>query len=133
MAWTRVSNEQRTHPQGSTVWSAGTCNRSKGRPQVRFKDSCKWNFLSTHIDINTWEDVAADRLSWRHAVNQGIQRAEQDRRLKHNLKRQKRKASSSSTLKLSTFICTDCTKDCHSRIGLYSHRRYYSKKAGRNP
>ena len=104
--------------------------RSKGRPQLRFKDSCKRDLLSTHIDINTWEDIVADQLSWRHAMNQGMQRAEEDRRAKHDLKRQKRKASSSYSTQISTFICTDCTKDCHSRIGLYSHRRYCSKKTG---
>ena len=62
--------------------------RSKGRPQLRFKDSCKRDLLSTHIDINTWEDIAVDRLSWRHAVNQGIERAEEDRRVKHDLKKE---------------------------------------------
>ena len=91
--------------------------KSKSRSQLRFKDSCKRDPMSTHIDINTWEDIAVDQLSWRHAVNQGIQRVEEDRRVKHDL----RKASSCNTIQLSTFISTDCTKDCHSRIGLYSH------------
>ncbi|PIK34998.1 hypothetical protein BSL78_28183 [Apostichopus japonicus] len=107
--------------------------RSTGRPQLRFKESCKRDLLSAHMDINTWEDIVVDRPSWRHEVKQGIDRAEQDRREQQDLKRQRRKESSSSSKEDTIHVCTDCAKDCHSRIGLYSHRRRCSKVTERNP
>ncbi|PIK54723.1 hypothetical protein BSL78_08369 [Apostichopus japonicus] len=90
--------------------------RSTGRPQLRFKDLCKRDLLSAHMDINTWEDIVVDRPSWRHEVKQGIDRAEQDRREQQDLKRQRRKESSSSSKEDTIHVCTDCartaTQDC---------------------
>ena len=34
--------------------------RSTGCPQLRFKDSCKRDLMSAHMDTDTWEDIAVD-------------------------------------------------------------------------
>ena len=105
--------------------------RSKGRPYLRFKDCCKRDLQSAHIDLDSWEDIASDRLVWKHAVKLGTEKAEDDRRNLRDTKRLKRKTSSSSCDTI--FICSNCNKDCHSRIGLYSHRRTCPTSTGRNP
>ncbi|KAJ8049492.1 hypothetical protein HOLleu_02261 [Holothuria leucospilota] len=66
-------------------------------------------------------NLASERLTWRLVVKSGVRRAEENRRVKRAFKQQKRKASISPPV--SVFICDTCTKDCHSRIGLYGHRR----------
>ncbi len=84
LAWTCLSeNEQRTHPQGSDLlYSQLVCSsstRSKGRPQLRFKDSCKRDLMNVHPYWHQHLGRHCSRsafLSWRHAVNQEIQRAE---------------------------------------------------------
>ena len=37
----------------------------KGRPQLRYKDVCKRNMKALDINIEIWEDTAANRSSWR--------------------------------------------------------------------
>ncbi|PIK35049.1 hypothetical protein BSL78_28135 [Apostichopus japonicus] len=115
LAWTRLPNVQRTHLQGPTVWSVGVWHKIHSRPQLRFKDSCKRDLLSAHMDINTWEGIVVDRPSWRHEVKQGIDIAEQDRREQKDLRRQRRKESSSSSKEDTIHVCN---KDCQSRIGI---------------
>ena len=39
--------------------------RTRGGPRKRFKDTAKHYMKKGHININTWEDRAADRLRWR--------------------------------------------------------------------
>ena len=101
--------------------------RSVGRPKLRFKDSCKRDMISSHIDDDTWETTAADRPLWRHAVKKGIGTAEEDRKVERDLKRERRKlkasCSDSNPLSCTKYVCKGCNKDCHSRIGLFSHLR----------
>jgi len=98
-------------------------SRPTGRPHLRYRDACKRDLRSAHIDIESWEDTASDRKSWRHAVKSGIRQAEADRSQLREQKRQTRKASTATQMDDSIFICDDCDRDCHSRIGLHSHRR----------
>ncbi|PIK34030.1 hypothetical protein BSL78_29151 [Apostichopus japonicus] len=106
-------------------------SRPRGRPHLRYRDSCKRDLQSANININSWEDLASQRSAWRVALKSGINRAEEDRCKKQASKREKRKAFVSPPD--TTFICDTCTKDCHSRIGLYSHCRSCSLAARRNP
>ena len=45
--------------------------RPARRPRLRFKDVCKRDMKTCHIDINTWEACAEDRATWRLLVKQG--------------------------------------------------------------
>ena len=49
---------------------------AQGRPKLRFRDVCKRNLKSLDIDVNTWEDLAADRSRWRHELHTGLARSE---------------------------------------------------------
>ena len=43
--------------------------RSKGRPQLRFKDVCKRDMKALDINTKSWEDLAAGHMRWRSALN----------------------------------------------------------------
>ena len=96
-------------------------SRPTGRPHLRYRDACKRDLRSAQINIESWEDTASNRSSWRHVVKAGVRRAEAERTRLREQKRQKRKASIKRDD--SIFTCDDCNRDCHSRIGLLSHRR----------
>ena len=97
--------------------------RSRGRPRLRFKDTCKRDLKSASIDIQSWESLAESRDSWRAAVHCGTKQAEQDRTDHLKEKRAARKRSCSIDQAATFHTCRLCGKDCHSRIGLHSHTR----------
>ena len=73
---------------------------------------------------DTWEDAAGDRARWRQKVKQGLEHADSEKGLKAADKRARRKLSTASTANTFTgFICSACSRDCRSRIGLYNHTR----------
>ena len=98
-------------------------SRPTGRPQLRFKDVCKRDMKAAEIDFNTWESSANNRQLWRATVNEGVRRAEAKRNDQLADKRKRRKSRAASVALPSTFICNNCWRDCHSRVGLHSHSR----------
>ena len=50
--------------------------RSKGRPQLHYKDVCKRDMTALDINTNFWEDLAADRIMWRSTLNQHLKTRE---------------------------------------------------------
>ena len=100
--------------------------RKKGRPHLRYKDVCKRDLRAAHIDSESWESIAPNRTLWKSTVKTGVKRADEDRDRLRKEKREKQK--SKSTQHTSTFICKSCSRDCHSRIGLYSHQRTCSRR-----
>ena len=97
-------------------------SRSRGRPRLRFKDTCKRDLKSAAIDIQSWESLAESRDSCIAAVHRGTKQAEQDRPDHLMAKRATRKSSSTDQA-ATAHICRLCGKDCHSRIGLHSYTR----------
>ena len=65
--------------------------RTRGGQRKRFKDTAKHYMKKGHININTWEDMAADRLLWRCSIHQAVVRFETDRLFHEVAKRQRRK------------------------------------------
>ena len=99
-------------------------SRRVGRPALGFKDTCKRDMKACKVDTDTWEDAAGDRARWRQKVKQEVEHADSERGLKAAVKRARRKLSAASTTNTPTgFICSACSRDCRSRIGLYSHTR----------
>ena len=96
-------------------------SRPTGRPHLRFKDVCKRDMKAASIDPNTWECSADNRKCWRAAVREGMKRAELSRNNKLAEKRARRKAASHTGS--TSFVCPNCLRDCHSRVGLHSHSR----------
>lgn len=43
--------------------------RTIGRPQLRFKDVCKYDLKSFNINPTNWKDAAQDRLEWQHSLH----------------------------------------------------------------
>lgn len=97
--------------------------RRVGRPQLRFKDVCKRDMKGAQINADTWEALAKDRDTWHHKVKEGVHSAEQTARNQMASKGAARKERAASARTPSTFVCPECNKDCHSRIGLHSHSR----------
>ncbi|XP_038062349.1 uncharacterized protein LOC119732818 [Patiria miniata] len=105
-------------------------SRPIGRPNLRFKDVCKRDMRQAGIDPNSWEEAAQDRSAWRQTVAAGIHRAEERRTSLLQEKRQRRKlrvAAPSPESVPSPFVCANCGRDCHARIGLLSHSRRCNK------
>ena len=104
-------------------------SRPRGRPRLRFKDTCKRDLKSARIEVQSWEDLAESRDCWRAAVHSGTAQAKQARIGQQKEKRAARKSRSSSADQPATIhSCQSCRKDCHSRIGLYSHERRCSNR-----
>ena len=100
-------------------------HRRTGRPMLRFKDVCKRDMKITSIATNSWETLADDRSQWRSAVREGILSGEEHRlqELRNKRKRRKERQQGLNTSQPSTFVCDNCGRDCHARIGLLSHTR----------
>ena len=106
--------------------------RSTGRPQLRFKDVCKRDMKALDINIQSWEDLASNRCHWKSTLHKQLQAGEEKLNAKAAEKRACRKASAATIsskphpAQLQTayqYACNLCSRVCHSRIGLYSHRR----------
>ena len=91
-------------------------SRPVGRPMLRYKD--------VEINPGSWEAAAADRSNWRHMVRTGVRRAEARREeLWHDKRERQRARAASAPSQPTSYTCSNCNKDCLSRIGLYSHSR----------
>ena len=97
--------------------------RARGRPHLRYKDVCKRDLIAADIPIDKWEEKADDRGDWRYEVHRGTDVAERKRNEAAETKRAERKERREITPLETEFKCVNCDKDCHSRIGLYSHSR----------
>ena len=84
-------------------------SRPVGRPMLRYKNVCK---------------AAADLSNWRHIVRTGVRKAEARREeLWHNKRERQRARAASAPSQPTSYTCSNCNKDCLSRIGLCSHSR----------
>ena len=96
---------------------------ARGRPQLHFKDVCKKDMKTVGMDISKWEELAQDRDQWRHKLTSSLSRGEEELRLSWEGKRTRRKNSLQAMPAASSYLCSLCGRDCHSRIGLHSHSR----------
>ena len=104
--------------------------RPTGRPALRFKDVCKRDLKLTGIDPNSWESLADNRSGWRHAVREGVERGEEKRKqqLEERRARRKERQQIQAHNPPSNYMCGNCGRDCHARIGLLSHARRCSHR-----
>ena len=93
--------------------------RLTGRPRLRFKDVCKRDMKQCSINTSTWESCAEKCASWRLAVIQGVKKAEEARVTALARKRERRRTRQQP--QPSPFVCSRCSRDCHSRVDLLSH------------
>uniref|UniRef100_A0A0L8GC42 Uncharacterized protein n=1 Tax=Octopus bimaculoides TaxID=37653 RepID=A0A0L8GC42_OCTBM len=105
--------------------------RNKGCPQLRYNDVCRENMKVLNIDINSWEDLAADRTSWKSALLKQLRIGEEELSAAATEKRDRRKGSTADRPE-STHRWDLCDRDCHFRINLQSHRRRCSRRAAQH-
>ena len=74
------------------------------------------------IDPESWEDIAADRSSWCCLLHKQLKEGEEKITNEAIEKRARRKEKTTADSAASIHICSSCGKDCHSCIGLISHR-----------
>ena len=96
--------------------------RGIGRPQLRYKDACKRDMRALDININSWEELAADHTSWRSTLHKQLQSGEKKLTVAAAEKRAHKKETAANRPE-PTHRCNLCDRVCHSHIGLYSHRR----------
>lgn len=94
--------------------------RGTGRHRLRFKDACERDLQACSISPSNWESLAADRQCWKQTVTTGTTCSDLRRADEHNSKCCQRKQMPTAA---STFICRGCHRDCHSQVGLASHKR----------
>ena len=98
-------------------------SRTTGRPRRLYKDVCVRDLKAVDIDTMSWEGLSADRTKWRSALKQHIKTGEDKLMPAAADKRARRQEGSSSIRPGTTHRCAICDKDCHSHIGLFSHKR----------
>ena len=97
--------------------------RERGRPKLRFKDTLKQSLQKSGIGADHWESMSADRSEWRHAVYNGTQLYETERRKKQLDKRAAAKVRAQTANR--TILCPICSHLCASDFGLRSHMRVH--------
>ena len=102
--------------------------RRRGRPHLRFKDTCKSSLSKCNIDSRTWEELAVDRMAWREAVHHGTNQREQNVINNITELRQRRKQSSANDPCGTYLQCKFCNRICASNIGRISHERSCQSK-----
>ena len=101
--------------------------RTTGRPHLRYRDVCKRDMKALDINITSWETLASDRTRWRNTIHQHLVTGEKKLSDAAEDKRTRRKQHNNTDRPTSTYICDLCDRDCHSRIGLFSHKRACSR------
>ena len=96
--------------------------RSRGRPKLRFKDTCKYSLVKCHIDHETWEKAADNRLQWKAIVKEGVHLLEEEKNEARDLKRQQKKINPPQPCG-NYLTCQNCGRACLSNIGRISHEK----------
>ena len=82
--------------------------RPRGHPQLRYKDVCKRDMRALEIDPKSWEDIAADRSSWRCLLHKQLKEGEEMITNEAIEKRTRRKEKTATDSAESTHICYSC-------------------------
>ena len=106
--------------------------RTKGRPQLRYKDVCKRDINALDINTESWEDLAADRMMWGSTLNQHLKSAEEKLVNAEVGKRACRKERKYSNRPGTTHKGDFCGRDCFFRIGLYRRKRRFNNRTQDN-
>ena len=52
-------------------------NHPRGKPQLQYKDICKWDLKALEMDLNRWETLTSEHSAWRQAVHHGLSQFEE--------------------------------------------------------
>ena len=99
--------------------------RLPGRQLLRYKDNLQTTLKKCHIDTACWENLCADRTSWRRTIHEGVAKFEEERISHLDQKRQDRKQRNAASANGGVHCCSVCGKICLSRIGLFGHMKVH--------
>ena len=93
-----------------------------GAPKTRYKNQLKRQLAKAGINHQSWQQEDSDGDSWCSSVRKASRKFKAERhevaeKSRRRLKEQAAYQSSSAQ----TFVCPKCSRECASRIGLYSH------------
>ena len=74
----RMGNHRQ--PKTALYSKLSTCDRNRGVPNQRFKDSVKKTLGTCHIDHHQWSTLVANRQAWHRTVHQVVSTLEDSRR-----------------------------------------------------
>ena len=98
--------------------------RSVRGQRKRFKNSLRVSLIDFSVHTHTWENHAADRLSWRNLIHSGAHVAEDNRTDVAAKKHERCKARAARNQQTTPIhMCPTCGRGFHSRIGHISHLR----------
>ena len=90
--------------------------RRQGGQKLRYKDVAKRHMKAMDLDVNGWEDLAADRGKWRHSLYNGKQTIQSKIVAVSELRHYRRHNPGDHT-------CSMCEKTFHTERGLLQHQR----------
>ena len=123
--------EDGRNPKDILYGELASGRRTKGRPQLSYKDVCKRDMKALDINTESWEDIAADRMMWRSTLNQHLKSGVERLVNAEVGKRACRKESNNSNRSETTHKCDFRGRDCFSHTGLYSHKRRCNNRTDR--
>ena len=119
-------------PKDLLYGELATGKRPQGRPRQCFRNVCKADLRETGIDVDSWEQLATNRDSWRQLVKHGVEKHEVHLRERAEEKRRQRKekceeqmlsSQHSDPAPLTSFSCPHCNQKFKAQPALYSHLR----------
>jgi len=102
--------------------------RPTGQPQLRYRDVVKHDMKAVDINTESWESLAANWSKWREALTKHLKSGEEKLTQAATERRVRRKQRDSLDRPETEHRCSLCNRDCHSHIGLCSHRRQCSSQ-----
>ena len=98
-----------------------------GKAQRLPPATCKRDMTACNIDTKSWEALVDNRNLWKQQVSQGLKRREVTIGYKNDKRRARRitcqHQDHPDPQPASVFICKGRSRDCKSKIGLYSNAR----------
>ena len=122
MAGTCDTDERWPHSKRPFTWRTGDREKTNRTTPTTLL-VCKRDLQALGINTDSWEVTATDRDAWRYTVKVGLSQYEETQQVKAEEKRLHKKSACLANRPTTPFTCSKCDRDCHSRIGLYSHKR----------
>ena len=115
-------------PRGFLYGELASGKRTTRRPQLQYRDVMKRDMKAVDINTESWEGLAANWSKWKGALTNQLKAGEEKLTQAVTEKWACRKLSGRSDRPETEHKCDLCNRDYHSRIGLYSHRRWCSSR-----
>ena len=97
--------------------------RNQGGQRKRYKDQLRCSLKVCGIPKENLEQLAHDRTVWRSTCNSSISHFETQRCQTLDVKRTNRHQAAATNTCSTVYVCDVCQRDCHSRIGLFAHKK----------